>query len=143
VTAVDWSAEGLKKAGRLAASNGVQLELIQADLAVFDPGENQWAGIVSIWAHVPVAIRARIHAAVPRALVPGGVLIFESYRPEQIPLGTGGPKDPALLPTLPQLRTELAGLDLAVAREADREVHEGPGHGGPSATVQVVGIRAR
>ncbi len=32
-------------------------------------------------------------------------------------------------------------LDLVVAREVDREIHEGRFHDGPSATVQLVGVR--
>jgi len=71
----------------------------------------------------------------------GGALLLEAYRPEQIALGTGGPKDPSMLPTLDGLREELVGLDLVLARDASREIHEGPFHGGPSATVQVVGVR--
>jgi hypothetical protein len=42
--------------------------------------------------------------------------------------------------TLESLREELAGLDLVIARDVDREVHEGAFHGGPSATVQVVAV---
>ena len=76
-----------------------------------------------------------------RALAPGGVLVLEAYRPEQIALGTGGPRDVAMMPTLSELRAELGGLELVVAREVEREIHEGPHHAGPSATVQVVGIR--
>lgn len=141
VTGVDYSAEGLRKAERLARERGVQLTLIEADLATFDLGVDRWDGIVSIWAHTPAPIRRRLHAALTPALRVGGVLVLEAYRPEQIALGTGGPKDPSYLPTLAGLRDELAGLDLVVARAADREIHEGPFHGGASATVQVVGIR--
>ena len=43
--------------------------------------------------------------------------------------------------TVDGLRDELVGLDLVIARDADREIHEGRFHGGPSATVQVVGVR--
>jgi hypothetical protein len=67
--------------------------------------------------------------------------LLEAYRPEQLAHGTGGPKDPAMMPTLAALRAELVGLDLVEAREVDRVIHEGPGHGGPSATVQVVAVR--
>lgn len=141
VTAVDLSPVGLAKAERLARDQGVALRTIAADLAAFDLGDAAWEGIVATWAHVPAAVRARLLAAIPRALVPGGVLIYEAYRPEQIPLGTGGPKDPSLLPTLPELTAALAGLDLVIARETDREVHEGTGHRGPSRTVQVVAVR--
>ncbi len=141
VTAVDLSIEGLRKAERLAQRHGVSLELIQADLATFDLSLDRWSGIVEIFAHVPVAVRRRVHAQVPLALRPGGCLVVEIYRPEQLALGTGGPKDVELLASLAALRDELRPLDLVIAREADREIHEGRFHGGPSATVQVVGVR--
>jgi SAM-dependent methyltransferase len=141
VTAVDFSAQGLRKAAQLAHGRGVALTLIEADLATFELGAEAWSGVVSIFAHTPPVVRQRLHAAVPRALQAGGAFVLEAYRPEQLALGTGGPKDAAMMPTLAGLRGELAGLELVVAREADREIHEGRFHGGPSATVQVVGIR--
>ncbi|HEU4735352.1 MAG TPA: class I SAM-dependent methyltransferase [Kofleriaceae bacterium] len=141
VTAVDFSSVGLRKAERLAREREVSIEIIEADLARFDLGTGLWSGIVSIFAHTLPEIRRRVHAAIPAALCPGGILILEAYRPRQLELGTGGPKDVALLPTLDELRTELAGLELLIARETDREIHEGRAHSGPSATVQVVGRR--
>ena len=142
VTAVDLSLEGLKKAARLAERHGVALEVIQADLATFDLGRDHWSGIVAIFAHVAPAVRQHVYAQIPHALRPGGCFVMESYRPEQLALGTGGPKEVSLLSTLGELRAELAALELVVAREANREIHEGRFHGGPSATVQLVGVRA-
>jgi len=141
VTAVDLSIEGLRKAERLARQRGVSIETIQADLATFELGRDRWSGIVEIFAHVPPPIRQRIHAQIPHALRAGGCVVIELYRPEQLALGTGGPKEPSLLSTLADLRTDLGALELAVAREANRDIHEGRFHGGPSATVQLVGIR--
>jgi len=141
VTGVDFSREGLRKAARLAHDRGVALELVEADLAHYDLGTDRWSGIVSIFAHTPREVRRRIHAAIPQALRPGGVLVLEAYRPEQLALGTGGPPDATLLPSLADLRTELAGLDLEIAQEANREIHEGRYHAGKSATVQVVAVR--
>ncbi len=141
VTAMDFSAEGLKKAGLLAKERGVAVDLVQADLESWAPEEAAFTGIVSIWAHVPSAIRRRVHGWVARSLVPGGVFVLESYTPAQIALGTGGPKNPDLMPTLAGLRDELVGLDIVVGREVERDVHEGPFHGGKSATVQVVATK--
>ncbi len=141
VSAVDFSAEGLRKAQRLARERGVEIELIEADLETFDLGAERWSGIVSIFAHTPPEIRRRVHAAIPHALRPGGALILEAYRPEQLALATGGPRDPTWMPTLADLRAELGSLDLVIARESDREIHEGRFHSGRSATVQLVGLR--
>ena len=140
VTAVDSSGEGLRKAKLLAARHGVSIELVQADLADYElPGA--LCAVVSIFAHVPSAIRKRLLARLPEVLVPGGLFVLESYRPEQLALGTGGPRDAALLPTLAELKEELLPLDLEIAAEVDRELHEGTFHDGPSATVQIVGRR--
>jgi SAM-dependent methyltransferase len=141
VTAVDLSIEGLRKAERLAQSHGVTIEVIQADLATFDLGVDRWSGIVEIFAHVPPPVRHRLHAQIPLALRAGGCLVLETYRPDQLALGTGGPKELTLLSTLAELREQLSRLELVVARDTTREIHEGRFHDGPSATVQLVGIR--
>jgi len=141
VTAVDFSPDGLRKATALAKQRGVELATVEADLATFDLGTARWDGIVSSFGHTSPEIRRRVHRAIAAALRPGGAFVLEQYRPEQIALGTGGPKDPTLTPTLAELRADLADLDLIVAREADREVHEGKFHAGRSATVQIVGIK--
>ncbi len=141
VTAVDLSIEGLRKAERLAERHGVTIEIIQADLATFELGLDRWSGIVEIFAHVPPPVRHRLHAQVPHALRAGGCLVLETYRPEQLALGTGGPKELSLLSTLAELRDQLSTLELVVARDANRDIHEGRFHDGPSATVQLVGLR--
>lgn len=141
VLAVDQSAVGLDKARRLAAERGVTIATAQADLATWPIPAASFAGIVSVWAHMPSAIRRPVHAAVVRALVPGGVFVLEAYTPDQIALGTGGPRDPDLLMTLDGLRAELRGLDLEIGREVVREVHEGPWHQGTSAVVQILARR--
>ncbi len=142
VTAVDFSAEGLRKAEALAKQRGVEVTLVEADLAAFDLGTDAWSGIVSMWAHTRPEVRGRLHRDVARALVPGGVFILEAYRPEQLAFGTGGPADITMLPSLAMLRTELASLELVIAREVERDIQEGTKHVGMSATVQVVGIRS-
>jgi len=141
VTAVDLSVQGLRKAERLAQRRGVALELVHADLATYDLPIGACAGIVEIFGHTPAAVRRRVHAQVAGALVPGGVLVLEMYRPEQLAFGTGGPRDAAMMPTLAELREDLAALELEIAREVERDVHEGAFHGGRSATVQIVARR--
>ncbi|WP_342375229.1 class I SAM-dependent methyltransferase [Myxococcus stipitatus] len=142
VTAVDLSEVGLANAAKLASERGVALTTVLADLGEYDLGEARWAGIVSIWAHVPPAIRARLHAACVRALRPGGAFVLEAYTPRQLERpGKGGPSDVSLLMTPQALRAELAGLRLERCVEVDREVSEGRFHQGPSTTVQVLGFK--
>lgn len=141
VTAVDLSATGLAKAEALARARGVTIKTIVADLAeyVIEPGA--WAAIVSIWAHLPEALRARVHRASVAGLRPHGVFVLEAYTPAQLALGTGGPKDASLLVDPDDVRAELASLDLVRFEVITREVHEGPYHDGMSAVVRALGVR--
>lgn len=141
VTAVDQSEVGLAKAQRLAAERGLTIETMPADLADFPIQPGAWAGIVSIFCHLPRQIRVPLYAAAVRGLRPGGVFVLEAYTPQQIGRGTGGPQDPDMLVSLADLSAELAGLDFPHARELEREVREGQYHTGVASVVQVIGVR--
>jgi SAM-dependent methyltransferase len=138
VTAVDQSAVGLRKAEGLARDHHVPLNTVVADLATWDLGQGAWDAIVSVWCHVPPAARARLHAAVVRALAPGGVFVLEAYTPDNVGRGTGGPQDASLCMTPEGLRAELAGLTFQRCEARVRDVREGKYHLGPSAVVQVI-----
>jgi len=138
VTGVDASALGLAKAEALAAARGVVIDVVEASLETFDLGVDRWDGIVSIWCHLPTALRRDVHARVVRALKSGGLVMLEAYRPEQLEYGTGGPSDPSMLYRLDDLRRDFTGLDIVHGVEIVREVHEGVGHHGLSAVVQLV-----
>lgn len=141
VVAVDNSGVGLAKAARLAASRGVTVRTIVADLAEFAIEPGAWAGIVAIFAHLPPPVRARLHRAAVAGLRPGGAFVLEAYTPRQLEFGTGGPPALELLMSLTDLRAELAGLELVIAREVERDVVEGRYHTGRAAVVQVLGKR--
>ncbi|MGP8199615.1 MAG: SAM-dependent methyltransferase [Limisphaerales bacterium] len=141
VTAVDQSAAGLAKARQLAAARGVEIETVLADLGNFTIEPGAWAGIVATFAHLPPAIRRKVHAQAVRGLRSGGVFVLEAYTLAELALGTGGPKSSELLMTLAGLRDELAGLELLVGREFERDVVEGDGHTGRGAVVQILARR--
>jgi SAM-dependent methyltransferase len=141
VVAVDMSPVGLEKARGLAAARGVVIDTVVANLKDFVIDEGAWDAIVSIWAHVPPALRAPLHAACVKGLKPGGVFILEAYAPSQVARGTGGPRDPALCMSANQLREELAGLHIERLEEKTRFVHEGEHHHGDSDVVQALLIR--
>jgi SAM-dependent methyltransferase len=138
VTGVDGSAVGLEKARKLAEERGLDVRTIVSDLADFDFGSERWDGIVSIWCHTPSALRTRLHRSVVRALKPGGVLLLESYTPQQLEYKTGGPPTVDMLMTLAGAREELAGLEFIEAEEKVRNVQEGNNHSGLSAVLEIV-----
>lgn len=141
VHAVDLSPVGLAKAERLAASRGVRVQTQVADLATLELEDDRYTLIVSIWAHVPPALRRRVHRAVVRALAPGGVFVLEAYAPANVGRGVGGPQDPALCMGRVELEAELSGLTIVYGVEKDREVHEGKYHAGLSAVTQLIAQR--
>jgi SAM-dependent methyltransferase len=138
VTAVDSSAVGLHKAQELARAKNLDIQTVVMDLNVYDPGTQQWDAVVSIFCHMPPAQRAALHRRVVQSLKPGGVFVLEAYIPRQLEFATGGPGTAELMVPLEALRRELQGLELELAHEIEREVHEGKYHHGRAAVVQIL-----
>ncbi len=138
ITALDGSAAGLAKAQQLAAQRGVKIKTVHADLVNYELAANGWDVIVSIFCHLPAALRIKVHGQVAQSLRAGGVFILEAFTPRQLEFGTGGPPAAEMMMDLATLRHELAGLEFDVARETVRDIHEGAFHNGPSAVVQLV-----
>ncbi len=143
VTAVDQSDVGLANAEALAKEAGVGITTVVADLADFDLGTARWSGIVATFAHLPPALRKRVHAACVQALRPGGVLILEAYAPDQLAMpGKGGPPRVELLFSAEAARVEFAGLTFELLQQTKRVVDEGRYHSGLSATTQLVATKS-
>lgn len=141
VTAVDAAAAGLDKVCRLAAKNGVEVETIHADLEQYVIQPGSWDGIVSIFCHLPAALRASVNAQIVSGLRSGGVFLLEGYTPRQLAFASGGPKDVELLLEPREMRQELAGLQVEHLAEVEREVVEGRLHTGRAAVLQIVAHR--
>ena len=114
--ALDQSAVGLGKAMQLAKAQGVHIDTVAADLAAYRIEPGRWDGIVSIWCHLPSALRDVVHRQVIAGLKVGGVFLLEAYTPAQLAHGTGGPKDVDLLPTLAGLRAGTRGTRIRARR---------------------------
>jgi cyclopropane fatty-acyl-phospholipid synthase-like methyltransferase len=141
VLGVDCSEVALEKARSLAEARGVVMDTELADLAEFDPGENRYGAVVSIFAHLPSSIRSRLYPLVERALEPGGIVLLEAYSERQLARDTGGPKDVDLLMSVEKLEREFPNLEPILAQEIQREVREGTGHGGMASVVQFIARR--
>jgi SAM-dependent methyltransferase len=145
VTSLDVSPAGVAKAQRLAREAGVALQAMVADVTTAELGEARWDLIVSIFLHLPPGPRQALHRRCLRALKPGGRFIYEAYGAGQLGRGTGGPKEPALLPTLAEVEADFAGVPGCTVRhrfQGVRAVHEGPLHSGYGEVVQLVIERA-
>ena len=138
VASVDLTEAGVAKTRRLAAAVGVPVDAVVGDLATFDLGVDRWDGVVSVFAHMPSAVRVEVHRRVVASLRPGGVVLLEAYTPDQIGRGTGGPASPDLMMSVEGLKDELAPLEFAHAEERQRSIVEGTLHTGIGSVVQVI-----
>ncbi len=139
VVSTDISEIAQDKAARLARSRGVSL-----DLRLVDAGQWEWPPetfdvVVAIFIQFSAPPeRERIFDGIRRTLKPGGLLLLQGYRPEQLEYGTGGPPHVENLYTAPMLRKAFAGFDILSLVEHDDEVQEGSAHSGMSALIDLV-----
>ncbi|MDX1998007.1 MAG: class I SAM-dependent methyltransferase [Thermoanaerobaculia bacterium] len=138
VLGVDQSPVGLAKAQRLAAQRGVTISTEVVDLAAYSPPEGAFGSVVSIFGHLPSAVRRALHQRVERALRPGGLVLLEHYTKAQIARGTGGPPNPDWLPSRAELESEFPHCAPILSREIEREVIEGRFHTGVASVVQFI-----
>jgi SAM-dependent methyltransferase len=141
VLAIDFSPVALAKSRELAADRGVALRTEQADIlgawtwptAAFDI-------IVAIFIQFATEVeQPALFANIKHALKPGGRLLMQGYRPEQLVYGTGGPRTVGNLYTRALLEAAFADFATLDIREHDDVVHEGSGHDGMSALIDLVG----
>ena len=139
VCAQDISPVGLRKAKALALQQGVSITTLCCDLAALDLKPNSLDLIAAIWMHVEPELRARVFEQAVEALRPGGHLLIEAYRPQQLNFSSGGPARKELLIEAAQLQQELATLEPLILQESERIITEGSAHQGQSAVVQFFG----
>ncbi len=144
VTSVDFSPVGIAKAKRLAARFGVAIKTILADLNHWDWPLGKFDLLVGVFMQVfDPPERARIFERMKIALKPGGLLLLQGYRPEQVAYGTGGPSTPGNLYTESLLREAFSDLAILRLQAHDSVIHEGSGHDGLSALIDLVAAKPR
>jgi len=142
VTSVDFSPQGVAKARRLAERHGVTIRAIIADLNRWTWPEAAFEVVVGVFMQVfAPPERAQIFARMRRALKPDGLLLLQGYRPEQIAYGTGGPSTPENLYTEQLLRAAFRDFFIVTLHSHDSVIHEGSGHDGISALIDLVAVR--
>jgi SAM-dependent methyltransferase len=140
VLSVDFSPLALAKARQLAEERGVRLRTEQADLATWQWPTETFDVIAGIFFQFTTPdLRKRVFAGIKQALKPGGLLLIQGYRPEQLKYKTGGPSEVERLYTrslLEEFFGDLASLEI---NEHDDVISEGTGHAGMSALIDLVG----
>lgn len=138
VTAADYSEKGLRKARALAAEAGVEIETIQIDIREWTP-DRQWDAMVITFLHLLPAERTRLYERIQRLLRPGGLLLAEWFRPEQITeeYTSGGPPSEDFMITPQELRSQFPSEGIKFMKSVEPTLDEGSLHG-PAATVRFV-----
>ena len=139
VTAFDASAVALDRARALARGRGVKVAFRQGGVEDFAWGAARYDLVVAVFVQFAgPALRSRLFAGMRQALAPGGRLMLHGYTPEQIALGTGGPRAVENLYTEEMLRASFPDLRILRLASYRRDITEGTGHNGPSALIDLI-----
>lgn len=139
VLSVDSSPVAIAKAQKLAGERGVAVDFELADLMQWDWGADHFDVVVAIFIQfTPPGLREQMFANIKRCLKPGGLLLLQGYTPRQLEYRTGGPSQVENLYTEAMLRAEFADMEILHLREHDSVIHEGAGHDGMSALIDLV-----
>ena len=139
VLSVDISPVALAKARTLAAERGVALKFEEVNLATWDGPVEAFDAVVAIFIQFAgPALRGRLFRSIEACLKPGGLLLIEGYRPEQLTYGTGGPPDAENMYTEALLRDAFAAMEILSLRAYDAAIEEGTAHRGMSALIDMV-----
>ncbi len=133
VTGVDSSAVAVAKANAVGVAG---YRAVEADLS--DWPVPPCDAVVSIYAHLPPALRQQVHRRCWEALSPGGIFLLEAFTPAQLSRSSGGPKDEALLYRASLFHEDLPGAHFLHLEECSIELREGTYHVGPAEVIRVI-----
>lgn len=142
VDTVDASSVGAAKARALAKERGVAINAQIADLLDWDWPHERYDIVAALYIHFFDADRPRMHRAMLDALKPGGLIVLEAFRIEQLEFqkahNSGGPRSASMLCSRAKLEADFAGATILLLEEANVELNEGPRHKGPAAVIRAV-----
>jgi SAM-dependent methyltransferase len=122
VTAVDFSDVGLATARRLAASRGVAVEWVLADLLECRPERAAFDLVAILYLQLPAERRRVVLERAAEALAPGGTLLVVGHDLLNLTEGHGGPRNAAVLFTPEDVVREVGGLEIERAERVRRPV---------------------
>lgn len=135
---IDFAPAGLAKARALAVERGVRLCTELADVTKWDWPSAAFDVIAAIFIFVDPPDRPAFFANLKRALKPGGLLLMQGYRPEQLNYRTGGPPNAERMYTRAMLTQAFGDMTELDIREHDSLIGEGTSHVGMSALIDLV-----
>jgi cyclopropane fatty-acyl-phospholipid synthase-like methyltransferase len=142
VLAIDFSAAALEKARALAQERGVRISTEIADVITWPWPKAAFDVIAAIFVQVVFAAeQPAFFANLKQALKPGGLLLMQGYRPEQLSYRTGGPPEVERLYTRAMLHSAFGDMSEIEIREHDSVLNEGTTHVGMSALIDLIATK--
>jgi SAM-dependent methyltransferase len=121
-TGVDFSDVALEKAQQLAASRGVEVEWVLADVLEHEPEPRAFDLVAVLYLQLPHEELAEVLRSAVEALAPGGTLVVLGHDSTNLTDGYGGPSDASVLFTPEDVVGELGGLVVERAETVTRTV---------------------
>ena len=122
VTGVDFSDVALAKAAELAASRGVEVEWVAADVLGYEPESHAFDLVVLLYLQLPRTELLHAVRTGAGAVAPGGTLVVLAHDTTNLTRGHGGPKDAAVLYTAEDVVPALGDLVVERAEAVERTV---------------------
>ena len=138
VTTVDVSNLAVDKANALAAEHEVTLHSHVGDIFTFPCPVDHYDLVVISFMHFLPDDHIRFMELMKTTLKPGGMLVMEGYTKDQMPLASGGPKNPDMLFSRDQIAENFADFNIHLLQETRRHLAEGTRHQGEAATLQIL-----
>lgn len=122
VTAVDFAAAGLAKARELAASRGVEVDWVHADLLEYEPAAGAFDLVAILYLQLPRDELDVVLRRAAAAVALGGTLLVLGHDTTNLREGYGGPKDVSVLFTPEDVIASLGDLVVERAEKILRTV---------------------
>lgn len=122
VTAVDFSDVALAKAERLAASRGVEIEWVLADVLDYEPERRAFDLVALLYLQLPHDELVQAIRSAADAVAPGGTLLVIGHDTTNLTEGHGGPKDASVLFSPEDVVSHLGDLLVERAERVRRSV---------------------
>jgi SAM-dependent methyltransferase len=122
VTGVDFSDVALAKAAELAASRGVEVDWLVADVLDYRPEARAFDLVAVLYLQLPRDELLHALESAAGAVAPGGTLLVLGHDTTNLTRGHGGPKDASVLYTAADVVPALRDLVVERAEAVERTV---------------------
>lgn len=141
VTAVDVSTVALGRAADRADAAGLEVDLVNADLAEYVPDAGEFDLVVLSYLQVPDELRRVVHRRAAAALAPGGRIVLVAHHCDNLEHGYGGPQSAEVLFDEDRLRADFAVLVVERCEQVLRVVCPGAVEESTAIDVLCVAVR--